>query len=396
MSDIIISKFKMKERIADLDIIRGYAIFGILTCNIVALNYPMEYFSQYFSEHNSWTDQIFEFIRFSYFGDRTYTIFALLFGIGIGIQFLKFENNPKSFIPYQFTRMTILFIIGIVHATIIWFGDILMIYAVLGILSIIIVRLTTRQLLILSIILFFWPTVQYFLIKNELIDLNFHSQEPLALQKIIALNTTSGFDGHLDYNLSQFFPTLQYYISAVFYKSFSMMTFGILCTKLNFHKTISSDLKRYKQTLLTTVPIILIWTVYLLFFFQPGKMSPNEIHFFLFLSPISVLAQTFFVISLIVIINRKNNLLNRLLGSLRYLGRMSLTNYLSQSLIGLIVFKGFGLYGKSNPSIDFIVTILFVILQIFISKWWINKYNQGPIEQFWRKLTKWTLNRTAI
>jgi uncharacterized protein len=81
--------------------------------------------------------------------------------------------------------------------------------------------------------------------------------------------------------------------------------------------------------------------------------------------------------------------MQKILHPLSYLGRMALTNYLTQSIVFTIVFYGygFGLAGLSNVTLMFVMAIAFIPIQIFFSRWWLNRFRFGPAEWLWRSLT---------
>lgn len=248
----------MKNRIKDLDTIRGYAIFGILICNIVLFHTPIEYSSQYFNIHNSWTDDLSEFIRFAYFGDRTYLLFSLLFGLGIGMQYINSQSAKKSFTRYHVVRMILLLFIGIFHAIFLWYGDILAMYALLGLLSLVFIRLSPRYLFYLSFFIYLIPTILTVLARNDLFSINFPASELKTLEELISLNTENGIPGHISYNLSQLLPTIQFYLSGNLFSSLSMLLFGLAVAKLELHKKISEQLFLYKRLIIINLPVVII------------------------------------------------------------------------------------------------------------------------------------------
>ncbi|OEJ99888.1 DUF418 domain-containing protein [Roseivirga misakiensis] len=383
----------MKERIADLDIIRGYALFGILMCNIVLFAHPAEYMFQYFSQHTGLIDEVSEFIRFNYFGDKTFTLFSLLFGLGIGMQYSKRKSQGIAFTKYHLVRMVLLLVIGLLHAVFIWFGDILTMYALLGMLSLLIIDRTPKQKLIISILLFLWPTIQTILMRNGLMSINFYNPEVASVESLIALNTAEGFSGHLNYNLSQLVSTISFYLGGNLYDSFSMIVLGMACADLSLHKRINTDIPKYRKLLVICLPIVIIWTVYQLFFFDPKKMgSPGQFYSYWTIFKLSMLGQTGLVISLIVLINRQKSILRKLIAKLSFLGRLSLTNYILHSIFGILIFKVLGFYGQSSPTVDILLTIGITVLQIILSQWWISKFKMGPLEKVWRNSTKFILS----
>ena len=379
----------MKDRIADIDIIRGYAIFGILICNIVLFHTPLEYSFQYFNLHNSWGDNLSEFIRFAYFGDRTYLLFSMLFGVGIGMQYIKSKESKYAFTSYHTIRMILLLFIGMFHAAFLWYGDILAMYALLGLLSLLFIRLNPKHLFSLSFIIYLIPTLLTVLARNKLFSISFPVDDLKPLADLITLNTKNGILGHISYNLSQVLSTIQFYLSGNLFSSFSMLLFGLAIAKLGLQQKINDQLWYYRKLVLIMLPIVCIWTIYYLFIFDPPSIKTSfQFYTYWSLFTLSGIGQTFLVIGVIVLLNRKMKWWLRIAHGLSYLGRMSLTNYLLQSLIGVIIFKIIGLYGKSTPILDMFMVLGITISQIIFSKWWLSNYGLGPIETIWRKASK--------
>jgi uncharacterized protein len=81
--------------------------------------------------------------------------------------------------------------------------------------------------------------------------------------------------------------------------------------------------------------------------------------------------------------------LKRFFESFSFMGKMTLTNYMTQNLIGLLVFSGFGLGIWNTKPLWFylILAIGIYTIQIYFSKWWLSKYNYGPVEWVWRQLS---------
>ena len=374
----------MKERIEELDVIRGYAIFGILICNIVLFNYPIEYLSQYFSDNLAWLDQGAAYLRFNFFGDKTFSVFSLLFGIGIGMQC---RNARDGFTTYHLVRMILLLIIGLVHALLIWYGDILALYAVLGLLVLTMIRLPIRVLVAISIVIFLWPTFQTVLMRNGVLQFNFAGHDLHPLKELIAMNTRQGLIGHLKYNVWQILPTVQFYLSGTLYHSLSMIILGVALGRKGVIYHFDQQISIYRKLLFSTGTIVVIWNLYQLFFFDRKEMGdPTQFYVYWGFFNISLLGQTFFVVAALMLLMR-TGWGYKLVGAFRYLGRMSLTNYLLHSLLGLLIFKVLGFYGQSSPSIDLLLAVLLTVFQIALSRLWLNKYGSGPVEKLWKRLS---------
>lgn len=384
----------MKTRIEELDSIRGYAIFGILVCNISLFHHSLEYFFQFFFSNKNTSNEFFNFIRFNYFGDRTYTVFSILFGIGIGMQYQKIKEQGRSFIKYHTSRMFILFLIGLLHTTLIWYGDILTLYAIIGICIIPLLGKKFKTKLIVASVLFLIPTLKIILARTGTFELNFGQSKPQSLAHIINQNTNQGIIGHLKFNFSQIRHVYEYYASGMVFTCLSMVIFGISIGQIKSFKQEVYNMKLHKKILFTCVPIILIWSLYQLLIFQPNELeSTFDFYLFWLLSNISTLAQTFFVISSFFLLYRSKFSNSIILKGFNKLGKLSLTNYILHSVFGIIIFKVFGFFGQSNPTLDFLLSIGLTIIQILVSYWLIAKYKIGPLEIIWRKLTSSLLNK---
>ncbi len=378
----------MRTRIEELDTIRGYAIFGILVCNIFLFHHPLEYFSQFFFATKSTSNEVFNFIRFNYLGDRTYTVFSLLFGIGIGMQYQKFKEQNRSFIKQHVVRMLVLFLIGIIHTFLIWYGDILTLYSFLGICIIPLLSKSFKTLLITSFILFLIPTLYVVLARNGIFEISFGKTQVQSLTETINQNTNKGIIGHLRFNFSQIKSVYEYYASGMVFTSLGMIILGLsIGQATTFNQEIRNN-KNHKKVLLICIPIILIWSLHQLFIFNPKEMG-TTFNFYLFwvLSTTSTIAQTFFVFSGFFLLYSSKISNSIIVKGFNKIGKLSLSNYIFHSLFGLIAFKVFGFFGQSNPSLDFCLSIVVAIIQMFLSHWLIKKYGKGPLENMWRKLT---------
>ena len=378
----------MRTRIEEIDTIRGYAIFGILVCNIFLFHHPIEYFSQFFFSDKSASGQFFNFIRFNYFGDRTYTVFSFLFGIGIGMQYLKFKERGESFTKYHTYRMLGLLLLGILHTTLLWYGDILTLYALLGICIIPLFGLSFRKTLAIAFVCLLMPTVQTILARNGIFELSFRRTEPQSLTAVINQNTNQGLIGHLKFNWYQISHVYEYYASGMVFTSVGMILIGF---SLGQTKRFSKDVrnvKHHKKIVLICIPIVLVWSLYQLFIFNPEKLGTTfDFYLFWFLTSTSAFAQTFLVVSGCFLLYRRKFSSSMLITGFNKLGKLSLTNYVFHSLFGLIAFKIFGLFGQSTPSIDFCLAIVVTLIQMLVSDALLKRYGKGPLEIAWRKLT---------
>lgn len=147
-----------KDRIVFLDVLRGFALSGILFANILSWSgYKFLPTTDIFDLGNMTTDlKIYDFLKF-FIDTKFYTIFSILFGIGFYMQVSKNKDNPM-FPPLYFRRMCLLLIIGVFHATF-WSGDILTLYALVGMILLSMRKVSTKSLLPLAVVFYFTPVV---------------------------------------------------------------------------------------------------------------------------------------------------------------------------------------------------------------------------------------------
>lgn len=100
------------------------------------------------------------------------------------------------------------------------------------------------------------------------------------------------------------------------------------------------------------------------------------------------LAFTFVLIASFILLYQKKGF-SKGVSSLRYYGKMSLTNYITQSILGAIVYFPFGLYlaPYCGYTLSRLIGFVLFLLQVKFSKWWLSKHKQGPLEHIWHKWT---------
>ena len=136
------------SRILLVDTVRGFSLFGVLLANMV---WTTQWFALTNSQRNSFPtlelDKALNFLTFLLVDFKFYTLFAMLFGLGFAMQLSRMDDTSRSFIPVYARRLSILFLIGIAHAYLVWFGDILHLYAISGFVLILFHKLSDRAIL---------------------------------------------------------------------------------------------------------------------------------------------------------------------------------------------------------------------------------------------------------
>jgi uncharacterized protein len=148
-----------RDRIQALDVLRGIAVAGILFANVLVffglVFLPPERAAAF---PTSGADNVARFLERVFLEGKFYSIFSLLFGIGFGLQLAR---GGDAALPRFKRRLRVLLAIGVVHAFLIWSGDILMLYALLGFTMPWFARKSDRELLRWTVILLAIPTALY-------------------------------------------------------------------------------------------------------------------------------------------------------------------------------------------------------------------------------------------
>ena len=363
------------QRIVILDIIRGFALLGILMVNAPSLNTPAYMDTDDFAFQVSPADHAVTKFIFSFAMESFYPIFALLFGIGAAIFLSKVTPGVSKL---YLRRLLFLFIIGLFHAFFVWWGDILIIYACLG--SFLLYFYTWQPKNILKIIATIFGTISIICLSQ-------------ALWPSPELLIPKGPDTLLVYSTGNFYDiTLQrmhdwvrvFFLNATpldsfvyFLDMFGIMLLGMWIQK----KKILSILEENSKLLILLLLIMFILTIFC-------NIFPDLIW------PLKGLSKGLLYVTILLLITR-NNFLRRLLAPLAYNGRMSMTNYLGFNICLSFIFYGYGLglYGSMGPASQMAIVFVLYFAFLAFSVLWLRYFPYGPFEYIWRMATYGRLPR---
>lgn len=391
-----------KQRHLILDSLRGIALLGICLAN-----YPE--FSLYTFLDKEVTaimptagiDKIVRYLQYIFIDGKFYTLFSLLFGIGFSIILSNAEQNNRNGLKVFYRRMAILALIGLFHLLFIWAGDILLLYAILGFILPLFRNMPNKKLLLWGIVLlvfpifidacieiFEWnlaaPAIQatgYFHDKYGITEINF----PVWLAE------KHNYLDILKFNIAGSFIRLQEFIEGNrVFKVLGLFLLGLYIGRNRIYINLKEN-----QTLLKRIRVygfIIGFPVSLLYAWSAMNGQPLGLTVHSVIYTISVLPLSLAYITAICLwyLNHKDNVLFRILAAP---GRMALTNYIMQSVIGMIIFYGIGFRQGATVGLIYVELIAagVFILQIIYSYLWLKKLQFGPLEWIWRMLTygKW-------
>lgn len=395
------SSLPATERLPTLDILRGFALMGILIMNMPSFSYSG------FTEADGsrhWpgaVDQFAEQLRDLLFSGKFNSLFSLLFGIGFTIQFARMEAAaPETASRLYLRRLLVLAGLGLAHASLLWFGDVLHIYAVLGIVLLFgLRRVSDRTVLVLIGLCLLFP-----LVTGALRQLVFTPEMVAArTQQMLALgasnNAAFGQGGYLDAvrenlrllafdygNVQSLWNNLGWYVSMGL-----TMLIGLLAGRRRWVQRVPELMPTIRRctwwALFVGLGCGVAFTVIFALNRTPGPSLIKTIGSLCY--GFSRLATMIFYV-LVIVRWSQTETGRRWLSPLAAAGRMPLTNYLMQSLICTTLFYnwGFGLWDRVGPALGFVLSLaIFFCIQVPWSLWWLRRHERGPMETLWARLT---------
>lgn len=372
---------KEQNRIVWIDIVRGFAILGIFIVNIGAFSAP--YFL-YGGAENAWSEPVEQFIQMLidvFFQGSFYTLFSILYGFSWQLMKDRLDIKGINYAAFLFRRQLILVGIGMVHAFLIWHGDILLSYGLIGLLLLFFIEVKDRTLLLWAVLLL-GGSVSFFTISLYQVRYLLGGANETAISQAIESYSSTQLSVILGQNL-------QDWSNANSGIAFILLIITLLPLFLLgmyiARKQWLHEPQKHQQTLWRLLKISF-------FLFILLKLGPYSIGNPLWLSylqdNLGGAASALFYIVLITLISQ-SALGLKIVMPFKYVGRMALSNYILQSVFCFILFYGigFGLYGSIKPSIAILIVIVFYSLQIIGSKWWLSRFRFGPLEWIWRTLS---------
>jgi uncharacterized protein len=385
------------ERVETIDILRGFALFGILLVNMMYFAWPVYTevigtpWTQTLDKAASW------FISFFAAG-KFFTLFSFLFGLGLAVQMQRAEAKGVAIVPLYVRRLLILLLIGIFHVVLLWWGDILTYYAILGFVLLLFRNTKPRRLLVWAFVFLLVPLL-FSVAFTGLVRLaddagqiasveTLEAQYQASYAQALTTYQSGSFAAMIEQRLQDYaFASLGQVFGGTFFIVLAMFLLGLYVGKRRLLQNAQEHLPFFKRVFVWSSVLGLAGTTLEhLFFSSASPLEPN---------PLNLLGQAGYIIgapalslcyaSGLVLLAQRVKSLNLLVP----LGRTALSNYLLQSIICTTLFYGYGfsLYGKVGPLLGIVITVVIFTLQIPLSHWWVRHFRFGPAEWLWRTLT---------
>ncbi|MBX3744760.1 MAG: DUF418 domain-containing protein [Verrucomicrobiae bacterium] len=393
------------ERIETLDVLRGFALFGILLVNMALFGWPVYQLvlgnpmgtASRADAVAGWTIRILAEGKF-------YSLFSFLFGVGVAIQMERADAHGVPFAGRYARRLTALFGIGLAHTLLLWEGDILVLYAILGFLLLAFLRCQSRTLLIWAAVFLALPVLLYAafwvlfavasmlpnvagMIEKELAAAN----ESYARQSEENLRVfAQGGMGEIFVQRGRNVAFLYQFVWVVASMVFPMFLLGFCAGRRGILRHVGANLPWVRRVgvwgLLIGLPASGVYAL------GHAASDASNVNF------ASVVALGALAISgpalglcyasgLVLLLQREG--WRRALQPVAAAGRMALSNYLFQSLVCTTLFYSYGLgwYGSVGMAAGAGLAVVIYAVQLPLSVWWLKRFRFGPAEWLWRRLT---------
>ncbi|MEY8691292.1 DUF418 domain-containing protein [Mammaliicoccus sciuri] len=370
-----------KQRIFSIDALRGFSLLGILLMNILTFAYPYQIIKPFeFFQHQdgAWFKISSLFIIASF-----YPIFAFLFGYGLSIMYQNSLDKGLNYYPMITRRLLFLLLLGIIHGVFIFYGDILSTYALLGLIAIIFVRLKPQYTLIalsigigIFVLLYLLPMI---LLKDVTQIESFVGLQ--ELERVNNILSSADYVSIIGFNLKYFGMNIANAILVGPFSILPIMLFGIYAHQINWFNKI----KQYKNLYMVIGVVVLILglAIKMIQIVLEGSVT-SQLMSQMIGGPIVALSYIMFFVILC-----EDQTVRKILTPLQSIGKLSLTTYIMQSIICIIIFYGVGLnyYGKLPVLTIYIIGIVIYCVQLIVSYLYLLRFKQGPLEKLWRKVT---------
>ncbi len=387
---------RSEDRILLLDVLRGFALFGILFVNMTWFTgYAVIGADERAALGTQGIDSVTAFLIHVFVDSKFWSLFALLFGVGFAIQCRRAAARDAAFAPYFSRRMIILLAIGLLHAVFIWFGDIVSLYAATGLVLLVFCRASDRAVLRWAIIGLLLPVLV--------------SAGWLAAELMSGPQDAPAVDpGHGPAELLVYFGGGTYaevlsanwaflkerWFLAVyegrFFKLLGMFLLGVAMTRAGIfddpsrHRPLLKNILRWG--LIVGVPA----NIALAAFAGSVSLRPPTLAGWSVatISTVGIPALCLAYAAGLTLLFQQDSWRRRL-ALFAPVGRMSLTNYVLQSVIGIAIFYGIGLglWGRIGATWSVPVIALIFVTQAIISALWLRRFTYGPLEWLWRSLS---------
>ncbi|SEL72820.1 DUF418 domain-containing protein [Parapedobacter koreensis] len=386
----------INQRVFTVDIIRGIALLGILIFNIqtytlFAFLRPGQVYALHLDRPETYAPV--QFLIHVFIKGQFYTIYSFLFGLSFHLMMQKSVANKLDGDGLFKRRLWFLLFLGLVHAFIFWFGDVLHKYALLGFTLLYFNKKSVRSLknwiIAISLASVAFQVLSTIFLSPSAAENAAHVRETDSVVMMIVETWQHGT--LIDILRLQKLGVAMLYVllaksglsNLAHYEI--MFLLGLIAGKLDLFSQIGRYRQQMKTAAVQLLPLGLalkcISCLEFILPLSPGKYAKlfGSLCTFVGTPILTIIYLIFLVIAL-------QNIRSRFWQWIANAGRLGLTNYLSQTLICMVLFYGygFGLSGKLTLLGATICAVVIYAVQVMLSTLWLRYYQSGPLERLWR------------
>ncbi|MDE9829961.1 DUF418 domain-containing protein [Staphylococcus delphini] len=373
-----------KQRIIELDALRGISLFGILLMNILVFSFPYNH-TRLDLALQGVNGFLFRLVSL-FVIDSFYPIFSFLFGFSLMLIYKSTHQRGIAFKPVMLRRLLFLMMIGLLHGYLLNSGDILLTYAVMGFGAMWLTQFSIKKLKKLAIILFGIKVVVWglpFLIMGWLTKakLPLSGGDQAELQALVQAKTSPHYMDFFIYNAQDNFAHLITTLTADWIDIFPYLLIGMAAMKGNLVEWV----KQHPAHATQIGSLFIIIGTGLKFIGAYIITNPGYMMFSF------TIGGPLFSVGIVLLFFRvmQYTAAQKLLKPFRYPGKMSLSVYLTQSIVCVLFFAGFGFgfYNQLPLYQTYLFALALFFIQVVICYVYQRHFTQGPFEWLWRKVT---------
>ena len=390
------------ERIFTIDVLRGIALLGVLVANVwLWFSGTIFLFPGLRSELHRFTIDALTFYFIGIFiSGKALSTFSFLFGLGFAVQMMRAEARGARIAPVYSRRLAVLLMLGAIHGVLLWYGDILFTYAVLGFALLVFRRRKDRTLLVWAIIL---VLVLPLVLGTIPLILHVTGKMPDKPPAERVAEMTKENRANLELLASDSYPQIvrgnltmlrNMYVSPKalgLFMFLGLFLLGLYAGRRRILENPAGHRRLLRRIVVWGFPVGLASTLAgvalrVAFDIETAIAMPWF--------PLAMMASTAFgtIPFALAYIAAAALLIQQPAWHARLkrfgpVGRMALSNYLSQTVICMAIFYGGDLLGTYRPALYLLVSLAIFAVQVWWSAWWLARYRFGPMEWVWRSLT---------
>ena len=377
---------KPSERLKVVDSLRGFALLAIVLLHNLE-HYNLYFIPDFYPEWLQSIDKFFWDMIFFLFAGKAYATFSLLFGFSFYIQFSNARKKGIDFRGRFAWRMFLLFLFSQFHA-LFYNGDILLLYAVVGLVLIPVCKLSDKNVLVIAVFLLLqpyeWGRLLYAAFNPDYAITNRYVPYAILSGQVTSQGT---FWEVLCSNIwtGQLYSNIWQVEAGRLFQTAGLFMLGMLLGRRRYFEKSDVSCRVWHRILKSG--IVMFIPLYCLRIFVPDYIenSSGKIPYTIIIQSLSNFVFMAILISAFTLLWFKKEWQNFIIPY----GRMSLTNYITQSIIGVAIYYGYGLclYRSTGAVATLLIGAAIFIFQLLFSRWWLSKHKQGPFEYLWRKAT---------